>query len=357
MSNILLTGGHAATTGVAVIEEIKKRHPKDKIFWIGAKSVFSKSQATSLEYKFLPSLGVNFYPITAGKLQTKFTRYTIPLLLLIPVGFFQALVLLIKIKPKVVLSFGGYSSFPVVFWSWIMGMPVILHEQTVAAGRANIASAFFCKKIAVARIESEKYFPKQKTVVIGNPLSKGILEVGVKKDVGSKKTVLIVGGSRGSEFINEEVSKIDKYLKENYKVIHITGESQFERFKYLDSENYKVIPYLSPSDMPKYYELADVIIARSGANTVSEVMYIKRPTIFVLLPRTYLNEQYKNAKYAESFGIASVLTETDVENGKLIPTLEKTFADWKSIVGKMTSIDSPDKLASAKVVDLLEEYL
>jgi UDP-N-acetylglucosamine:LPS N-acetylglucosamine transferase len=107
--NILLTGGHAGTTGLAVIEEIKKRFPEANISWIGSKSVISGSKATSIEYKIYPSLGVRFYNLAAGKLQTKFTRYTIPYLLMIPIGFVQAFFLLLTIKPRVVLSLGGFA--------------------------------------------------------------------------------------------------------------------------------------------------------------------------------------------------------------------------------------------------------
>ena len=141
---ILLTGGHAATTGIAVVEEIRRRESLKgaEIYWIGSLTAIEGSKFSTIESRTFPRIGVNFIPIIAGKIQTKFTRHTIPSLLKIPVGFIQAFWLMLKIKPKVTLSFGGYSSFPVIFWSWIFRIPVILHEQTVVAGRASISSAF-----------------------------------------------------------------------------------------------------------------------------------------------------------------------------------------------------------------------
>jgi len=355
--NILLTGGHAATTGLAVIEEIKKRFPEAKISWIGSKSVISGSGATSIEYKIYPSLGVKFFALTAGKLQTKFTRYTIPLLLMIPVGFIQAFSLLLKIKPRVILSFGGFSSFPVIFWGFLFGIPVILHEQTVAAGRAAIASSYFVKKIALGRDESQKYFPKGKTVVTGNPLSEGILSIKPKIALNNTKTILVMGGSRGSEFINEEIFRIIPKLLAKYKIIHITGERDFEKYKNYQNKNYQVISFVDPREMPEYYKKADLIIARSGANTVSEILYLKIPTIFIPLPRTFMNEQYKNAKYAEEFGIARVMPETEVNPESLLSEVEKIFSGWKNIVSSIEKKQSPDTGAAKRVTDIIEEYI
>lgn len=356
-SNILLTGGHAATTGIAVIEEIKKRFPEVKISWIGSKFVVSGSRATSIEYKIYPSLGVRFYSLIAGKLQTKFTRYTIPLLFMIPIGFIHAFLLLLKIKPRVILSFGGFSSFPVIFWGFIFGVPVILHEQTVAAGRAAIVSSYFAQKIALGRSESQKYFPKEKSVVTGNPLSKEILSVKPKSTLGKIKTILIMGGSRGSEFINEEIIKIVPRLLTKYNIVHITGERDFGKYKGYQTENYQIVSFVDPREMFAYYRRADLVIARSGANTVSEILYTKVPAIFIPLPRTFMDEQYKNAKYAEESGIAKVMTENEVSSGDLFKAINEVFANWQNIVNGALTKPSPDINASSKVVDIIEGYI
>ncbi len=356
-SRILLTGGHAATTGIAVIEELKKRTGNAEIYWIGAKSAISGSGATTLEHKIYPSLGVKYFEIKAGKLQTKFTRYTIPLILTIPIGFIQALFLVIKIKPEVILSLGGFASFPVVFWGWVMGVPVILHEQTLAAGRATISSAFFARKIALGRSESLKYFPPGKCVVTGNPLTSSVLSVRPIKKPHNPITILIMGGSRGSEFINEEIIKIVPELSAKYKIIHITGERDFEMYKDLAGRNYEVLSFVDPKDMDKYYSRSDIIISRSGANTVAEIIYIKRPAILIPLPRTFMNEQYKNADYAKKIGIAKVLTEKEVNPESLLSAIEETMTNWEKIVTHFLGYKSPDEASAKKLVDLLTDFL
>lgn len=353
--NIVLTGGHAGTTGIAVVEELKKRNPDAKISWIGTKSVILGSGLTSLEYKIYPLLGVKYYSIHAGKMQTKFTRNTIPLILMIPLGFIEAFILIAKLKPEVVVSFGGYTSLPVVTASWLFGIPVILHEQTVAAGRASIASAFFARKIALARESSIKYFPKEKCVVTGNPLTKQFLAVtpAIKKH--DPFTILVTGGSRGSEFINEEVFKIITELTGKYRVLHITGERDYEKYLKFEKENYEVFNFVEPENMPGFYRKADMLISRSGANSVSEIIYTKRPAILIPLPRTFMDEQYKNAKYAEDFGIAKVMKETEINPTSLLSAIESIHSNWDKIVKNVLSKESPDGDASRRVVDLIDD--
>lgn len=356
-NNIVLTGGHAATTAVATIEAIKK-NPKLKdfeIIWIGSSVAREGSKFQTLESKIMPSMGVKTLSINAGKLQTKFTPHTITSFLKIPIGFIQSFFLLNKIKPKVVLSFGGYASFPVVVWAWVFRIPVILHEQTVAAGRATLASTFFARKITLAREESLKLFPKNKSEVIGNPIHESILKVEPKEKIGNPPTILVMGGSRGSNFINELVSEIKDELIKKFKLIHITGEAEYELYK--EEDNYKVLSSVEPSEMPNIYKTSDIIISRSGANSVSEIIYIKRPSILIPLPRTFMNEQGKNAQYAEEFGIAKALTETEATPQRVMSEINKIEKNWSEIVKNVESKNSPDVNASASLASILAAYI
>lgn len=360
--SIVLTGGHAATTGMATIQEIRKTDELTgaELYWIGSKTAIEGSNVPTLESKIFPKIGVKFVPIIAGKLQTKFTRHTIPAILKIPVGFLHALVILSEIKPKAVLSFGGYSSFPIVFWAKIFGIPVILHEQTVAAGRATITSSLFATKIALARSESSAYFPKDKTIVTGNPLMENILNIKPKTKIGDPPILFVFGGSRGSNFLNDLVLSIGPEVLRDYKIVHITGERDYERVVEVSEtyprelkSNYKIYESVDPSEIGKYYEMSDLIIARSGANTVAEILYVKRPTIFVPLPRTYMNEQYKNAMYAKNFGIARVLTETEAVKERVIKEIKEMTKDWKDIVYSANKKESPDTNAAKNLVQVL----
>lgn len=361
---IVLTGGHAATVGIAVVEELQKRFKGSgvEISWIGSKKAIEGSNATTIEYKIYPDIGVKIYPIKAGKIQTKFTKYTILSILKIPVGFIQSLFILTKLSPDVVLSLGGYASFPVVFWAWIFRIPVILHEQTIVAGRASISSSFFSRKIALAREESMKFFPKEKCVITGNPVMSSIISVRSHTTYNIPHTILVMGGSRGSEFINEEIYKIipeltQKYLLQKHKIIHITGESEYNKYKDYSNKNYEVVSFMDPREMYKYYSQADLIISRSGANTVSEIMVTGKPAILIPLPRTFMGEQVKNAQYAEKFGFAKVILETQVDPENLKEAINEMIQNKKSITNKMLDYKNLDVNAAKKLVDLLLDYV
>ncbi len=363
--NILMTGGHAATTALAVIEEIKRTESlRDiQIYFVGSRYAMEGLDIETLEYKTLTKIGVNFYPIVTGRLQTKFTRYTLFSLIKIPIGFVHAFFILLKIKPRLVLTFGGFASFPVVFWSFLFGIPVVMQEQTIAAGRAAIFSAVFARKILLARSESLKYFPKDKCVVTGNPIMREVLNI---KPVGkhSPESILFMGGSRGSSFVNKLAMAIIPELIKKYHVIHITGDKDFPevvKFKSAlskaTSDNYEVVSGATPFEMGRFYGQIDLVVGRAGANTVSEVLYLKKPAIFIPLGLSFADEQTKNAMYSKEFGIGRVISEKDATPVRVASEISDVFSDYQSIIERVESKSSPDLDAPQKIVAILKEYL
>lgn len=125
-TNIVLTGGHAGSTGYAVVEEIIRQNKKWELFWIGSKRAKEGSVAATFESTELPKLGVNFISIPSGRLQRRFSRYSLISLARNPLGFIFSLYWLLKIRPKVVLSFGGFAALPVVVAAWFIRIPIIL---------------------------------------------------------------------------------------------------------------------------------------------------------------------------------------------------------------------------------------
>lgn len=359
---IVFTGGHAGTTGLAVIEALKKKHPNlNSVYWIGVKKAVEGKRAKTLESEILPERSIKFISLISGRIQQRFTFWTIPSLLTIPIGFIHAFLALASIRPKVIVSFGGFSSFPVVVTGWLQGIPVIIHEQVATSGRANRASSFFAIKIALARASSLKYFPKEKSVVVGNPVSSKILSVSAKKVLGKPPTIFITGGSRGSLAINNCLGSILPGLVAKYNIIHQVGLFDLERFQNLKarlpenlSDRYRVYGSINPDDMALFYGKADLVIARGGANTVSEIVVTKRPSIFIPLPFSYLDEQRENAKIAEGIGLAQILDQKNLTPELLKLTIEKMFKDWENIVKKVEDYKSPDVGASKKMVNLIE---
>lgn len=363
-NKLILTGGHAATTAVAVVEEIKSQGKDWKIYWIGVKNAIEGKKIVTLESEVLPRLGVKFLPLTTGRLQRKFTFWTIPSLFKIPMGFVQSFIYLLEIKPKAVLSFGGFAAFPVVFCAKMLRIPVIIHEQTSAAGRANLASAKFATKITLAREESRKLFPNSDCEVIGNPVMKDIKKVKPLGKLKSTPVIFVTGGSRGSQSINEALEKILKPLLAKYKLIHQTGGLDYLKFSDLKQkfpqalrDNYEVFIRVNPLDVSKMYSRATVIVSRAGANTTSEIMMVKRPAVLIPLPISYLDEQTKNANIAKKFGIAEIIPQDKLTSESLMNAIEKLILNLDKIVKNTKGKKSPDFEASKRLVNLVGSYM
>lgn len=364
MKRIILTGGHAATTAAAVVQEIIVEKKGWKIFFIGAKNAIEGKKISTLESQILPKLGVEYLPITTGRLQRKFTIWTIPSILKIPLGFIQAVYYMVKVRPNLVLSFGGYSAFPVVAISRIFGIPVILHEQTSAAGRANLFAAPWATKIALSRNTSLDFFPQDKSVVTGNPVMKEMIKVGAKKEPGSPPAIYITGGSRGSQSINDVVEKVILDLVPKYKIYHQTGELNYKKFERIKGKlhrilniNYMVFSRVSPEEVAEIYKKVDVVVSRAGANTVSEIITTKRPAILIPLPISYKDEQTKNAEFASNFGVAKIILQDQLTPKVLLEAIDETFSNYGSISKEIAKKGNPDASAAKKLVEILSIYL
>lgn len=363
-NNLVLTGGHAATTAVAVIEEIKLQKKDWKLYWIGVKNAIEGKKVVTLESEVLPRLGVKFLSLTTGRLQRKFTIWTIPSILKMPIGLVQSFYYLLKIKPKAVLSFGGFASFPVVINAKILKIPVILHEQTSVAGRANLVCAKFASIVTLARPESQKYFGNVNCTVIGNPVMKAICEMSSQKRPNHDGAIFITGGSRGSQSINEVVEKILKNLLSKYKVIHQTGGLDYLNFSELKQKlpgalrrNYEVFVRVNPLEIGKIYERSMIIISRAGANTVSEIMTIKKPAILIPLPISFMDEQTKNAEIARDWGIAKIIKQDKLNTVVLMKIIDDTFNNINKIFDQVKSKKSPDVDAAGRLVGVVAKYV
>jgi UDP-N-acetylglucosamine--N-acetylmuramyl-(pentapeptide) pyrophosphoryl-undecaprenol N-acetylglucosamine transferase len=360
---VLLTGGHARSTAYAVIQETQDRHKNWEIYWIGPKSVVEGKRVKSFDDTFA-EYDIRFRTIHAGKLQRKFTVWTIPSILKIPLGFVHAFFHILSIRPDLVLSFGGFVAYPVVVVAWLFRIPVIIHEQTIAAGRANIYSAKFAKKVVLARAESKKYFPMDKSIVIGNPVSKEIVDLPLKQKLAGPPRILVTGGASGAVVVNKVIEQSLRKLLPKFRVIHQTGKLQYHHFKTVRArlpaklrKNYHVHSVISKKYWHKYLGEADIVISRAGANIVSEIIVAKKPSILVPIPWSVHDEQRRNAEYAKAFGVAQIIEQEDLTVKKLYKEILKVKKSWKQIVVKVKDKSSPDIEASAKLVKILENSI
>ncbi len=362
---IVFTGGHAGTTAIAVIEEVKRQSLPWDIYWIGPKKTFEGKGISSYHSRVFPKLGVVYKGINTGRLQRKLSIWTIPSILRVPIGFMQAFSLIARIRPSVVISFGGYVAFPVAVVAWVFGIPVIIHEQTVAAGLANKLTSFFARKILLARKASEEYYSKSKTEVTGNPIMPDILKIATKKKIGNPPTIYITGGSSGAQTINRAVDSVLEEMLLLYKVVHQTGELDLvffeKRKRELDEKlkgRYEIFGFKDPDEIYKIYEKADIIVSRAGANTISEIMAISIPSILIPIPWARYDEQTRNAKLAQDAGIARIINQDDLTGEKLLSEIGKVKNGWsKMVAGRDNFLTKLDLRASLAVVDIIKRYI
>ena len=365
---ILIIGGHLSPA-LSVIDSV----PKDwEVLFVGRKYVFEGEKSLSLEYKTINDLKIPFEEISTGRLQRKFTKNTIPSLLKLPFGFFKALGILKKFQPDIVLGFGGYLQIPIVFASLFRRIPVILHEQTLESGFSNKICSHFAKKICISWESSIKFFPKEKTVLTGNPIGKEIIDKSQIKNhklkiTNSKPLIYITGGSSGSHFLNSLIENLIPNILVNFSVIHQTGDSleydDFNRLKRLREtlpkglkENYSIHKFINPSEVGSVLRQAEFVVSRSGINTVTELIFTKKPAILIPLPFSQNNEQLKNARFLERLGLAFVILQKEATSELLFSKIKSMHENINRYSKNSQNLkDVVRKDAASKIVVVLEQ--
>ena len=332
---ILITGAHF-TPAVATIEELKKITDVD-IVYVGRKKTLEGDETSSVESKVLPQLGVKFIPITTGRLQRLLTIYTLFSLLKIPIGFIQALIIILSERPDVILSFGGYVAIPIVIIGWLFSIPIIIHEQTLISGLANKISFLFADKIALS-FKQDKYF-KKSTVLTGNPIRRQILEgVNLAHPGGvlDPPVLLIMGGNQGSHVMNIAVEGIlDKLINIAF-VYHITGDSKFHDFERLEKRqsNHYLVKKWVGKEWGEILSKADLVISRAGINTLTELAYLGKPALVIPIPYLYSDEQNKNARFFESLGLVQILPQSKLSGNTLLKNIRAMLSNLNYLKDK-----------------------
>lgn len=302
------TGGHLFPALKTALELRKRGH---EVFFLGSFGLgIEKIQAYGFPLKNLEHCGANFN-----------NPFKIIKFCFLMIKALMASIFFLKdFKPDVVAGFGGYGSFPGVCAAILLRYPSLIHEQNVLPGKANKILAGYVSRIAISFRKSSSYFQREKTVLTGCPCH-SFHGVSDKAEIleefhlqQNKKTILVFGGSQGSHRLNEEFLKAVILMKGqiDFQVIHICGKNDylfleksyaelkipFALFRFLDRMDYA-------------YSLADLVIARAGAATVSEIAIFRVPAI--LVPYPYAQEHQKaNAEILREVNLAEVIEEKDL---------------------------------------------
>ncbi len=289
------TGGHIFPA-IAIANALKKAQPDIDILFVGAKGKMEMEKVPQAGYR------IEGLDIAGFNRQSLLKNISLPYKLI--KSFWQVRKIMAEFKPDAVIGVGGYSTFPVLRFAQTKGIPTFIHESNSFAGKSNIMLGKKAVKIFVATDGMEKFFPKHKLVITGNPVRRSIVDANISREEGirffeldvSKKTVLSVGGSLGAKSINEALdAHLDAFEEHGLQLIWQTGKATGAHFKQSGAarENIWVNDFIKEMEMA--YAAADIVISRAGAMAVTELCVTGKPSVFVPFPFAAEDHQTANA--------------------------------------------------------------
>lgn len=353
------TGGHIFPA-VAIANAFRERHPDSHILFVGAKG--------RMEMTRVPEAGYRIIGLWISGLQRKLTLSNLMFPVKLVVSYFKARRIVRNFRPHVVIGTGGYASGPIMMAATNAGIPSVIQEQNSFAGLTNKQVASKVSKVCVAYEGMEKYFPKEKIIVTGNPVRKDILSVESKREKArdhfgfdnSTRTLLIIGGSLGARTINESIlASIEKIVDARIQLIWQTGKGYYDQYKAslskYDQKLIRVQDFLREMDLA--YAAADVVISRSGALAVSELCIAKKPSILVPSPNVAEDHQRKNAMALVEKNAAILVEDRDAKEKLVDTALQLIFDDQRcgKLSAGIAALARPN--ATADIVDEIEKLL
>ncbi|MBF1589825.1 MAG: undecaprenyldiphospho-muramoylpentapeptide beta-N-acetylglucosaminyltransferase [Prevotella shahii] len=331
------TGGHIFPA-VAIANALKAKRPDTEILFVGALG--------RMEMQRVPAAGYNIKGLPICGFNRKNLLKNFAVLFKLWKSQRIAKKIIKDFKPVVAVGVGGYASGPTLNQCASMGIPCLIQEQNSYAGVTNKLLAKKASKICVAYEGMERFFPKDKIVLTGNPVRQQLLDTQLTKAEAlrtfglepSKKTILIVGGSLGARTINDSVmAHLDELQNSGVQVIWQTGKNYFENIKQQLAEK-SPMPALKPTDfiadMGAAYRAADLVISRAGASSISEFCLIGKPVILVPSPNVAEDHQTKNAMALVNRQAAQFVSDAEAPQ-KLIPLALSTVKD-DQILGQLS---------------------
>ena len=325
------TGGHIYPA-LAFMRYLEKQEDVEYLY-IGTKR--------GLESKIVPQAGYDFESIKIEGLKRSLSLENLKTAFYMVTSVIKARKILKEFKPDVVIGTGGYVCAPVLFAASLLKIPTIIHEQNSVAGVTNKFLAKWVNKIAICFEDVKKDFASysDKVVLTGNPRGEEVVEIkknpeylssiGVNTDL---PIVVIFGGSRGSERMNEVfVEALEGFANKNYHVIMVTGEVHYDKINNQITKlekslpNVSVFPYIK--DMPQLFQNVDLVVCRSGATTLTELTALGLASILIPSPYVTNNHQEANARSLVDQGAASMILEKELNAQTMLAEIDDILLD------------------------------
>jgi len=350
------TGGHI-NPGIAIANEIKKHHHNAEITFIGA--------GRGLENDLIPRAGYKLQNIEAYGIQRKISMHNFKNACKTLKSYKYAKNLIKELKPDVIIGTGGYICGPVCLAGIKLGIPTVLHESNAFPGVAVKLLSKKADAVLVGFKDAVMRLPKAKKVIVtGTPTKINKLNLtneqkeNIKKQFSIKNELPIVavfGGSQGAESINQcLIDIINKKKNKEYQIIWAVGKKNYEQVRENIKEMYNasVVPYIY--NMDEVMNIADLVVSRSGAMTITEVARCNKPAIFIPYPYATENHQEYNAKVLANAGAAKIILDKELNNDILNNTIEEIISN-KDIMKQMAQ--NAEKVAIKNVEERIYEEI
>lgn len=306
------TGGHIYPA-IAIANELKLQFPDAEFLFVGAKD--------KMEMQKVPQAGYEIKGLWIAGLKRKLTLQNLMFPLKLASSLLESKRIIKKFKPNVVIGTGGFASGPLLQAAGSAGIPTVVQEQNSYPGITNKLLSKKANAICVAYQNLERFFPKEKIVLTGNPVRQDLIDIESKREEAiafygldpNKKTLLVLGGSLGARRINQLIEKeLQNFLSQDVQVIWQCGKLYFEEYKKYNQPNVKVVDFIERMDF--VYAASDVIISRAGASSVSELCIVGKPVIFIPSPNVAEDHQTKNAQAIVDEKGAILLKESELDS-------------------------------------------
>ncbi len=365
MQRIVFTGGGSGGHTMPAVAVAKRLKDRFEIYYIGSRSGI-ESEIVKRELPTIP-----YKKIATGKLRRYFSFKNFFDLFRVAVGLVQSYFILLYLRPTLIFSTGGFVSVPPVIAGKLLGIKIVIHEQTIDAGLANRIAGRFADKILLTFEESLRYFPLRKSRVTGIPLRDEIFSVTRQEAIShfnfknNDPVIFVTGGGLGCSLMNNAFIEILPELLKRTNIIYQSGNSNngedFRRLNELRSNlsielQGKFLLFNFINDDLKYaYGIADLAVARSGAGTVNELSALKIPAIYIPLAIATNNEQLKNAMAVSKNGGAVIIEESLLTKTVLKDTIEKIiFTDKLNEMKEKMSISFNNNGLEAVIYEIFD---
>lgn len=350
-TNILLcgggTGGHYYPL-IAIKKDLELRS-KYNFCYVGAKKGIENSriQNEEIDFKLVSISGIQ------RSLSPEAIFKNIKTLISIFFSFFIVMIFFIKHKPNLVISTGGYSSFLPLQIAKILRVPYVLHEQNSYPGLVTKMFSNKAKVVFLGFENAKNYLQKSKTIFSGNPIlltEKDDVQLEFNPSI---RTILIFGGSQGSKFLNDKIKALIENNKLDFaNIVWVVGKNNYDSLKHLSGKNISIMHYCNK--MSSLYQKVDLVISRSGAMTISELVHFKKPSILVPFKFSAENHQYYNAKYLQD-NLCSHLIEEESFDSKIFLEKIKNICLNDRILNSM--IQNFQKISTPSTLDIISDFI